>query len=136
MAVATLKKRAEFLRLRGGARFATPSFVLETRVRPEAGSRPSRTVAERTFPGPRFGFTVTKKLGGAVVRNRIRRRLKAAVGLLAPTLARAGHDYVLVARSAAYDRAFPEIKKDLERALQRVHHAAANPVKGKSSERG
>ncbi len=124
MAVETLKKRAEFLRLRGGARFATPSFVLETRP---AAAKCSEI---------RFGYTVTKKLGGAVVRNRIRRRLKAAVGLIAPELARPGYDYVLVARAAAYDRAFPEIKKDLERALQRVHHAAANPVKGKSSERG
>lgn len=124
VAVATLKKRAEFLRLRGGARFATPSFVLETRP----------AVADSTEI--RFGYTVTKKLGGAVIRNRIRRRLKAAVGLVAPELARPGHDYVLVARAAAHDRAFPEIKKDLERALQRVHHAAANPVKGKPSERG
>lgn len=130
MAVETLKKRAEFLRLRGGARFATPSFVLETK--PRDGNGP----AARSGAGARFGYTVTKKLGGAVVRNRIRRRLRAAVGLLAPALARPGYDYVLVARSAAYDRAFGELKKDLERALQRVHHAAANPVKGKSSERG
>lgn len=125
MAIETLKKRAEFLRLRGGARFATPSFVLET--------RPAAAGASAQI---RFGYTVTKKLGGAVVRNRIRRRLKAAVGLIAPSLARAGYDYVLVARPAAYDRVFAELKKDLERALQRVHHAAANPVKGKSPERG
>jgi len=123
VALTTLKKRAEFLRLRGGARFATPSFVLETRPRDGNADRSD---------GPadaRFGFTVTKKLGGAVVRNRIRRRLKAVVAALAPKLAQAGYDYVLVARSAAYDRAFPELKKDLERALQRVHHAAAAPAK-------
>ena len=125
MAVETLKKRAEFLRLRGGARFATPAFVLETREGPDAGRAQ-----------PRFGYTVTKKLGGAVVRNRIRRRLKAIVGQVAPKLARPGHDYVLVARRAAYDRAFTELKKDLERALQRVHHAAANPVNAKPPERG
>ncbi len=123
MAVETLKKRAEFLRLRGGARTATPSFVLETRPR-EAGRVDAR--GERPA-AVRFGYTVTKKLGGAVVRNRIRRRLKAAVGLVAPKLAHSGHDYVLVARLAAYDRAFPELKKDLERALQRVHHAAGHP---------
>ncbi|HEX2841424.1 ribonuclease P protein component [Hyphomicrobium sp.] len=116
--VATLKKRAEFLRLRGGARFATPSFVLETRPRLNV-----RDVAPAA--GPRFGFTVTKKLGKAVVRNRIRRRLKAAVALVAPGRAHSEHDYVLVARPAAFDRAFPDVKKDLERALQRVHHPAA-----------
>jgi ribonuclease P protein component len=119
VALTTLKKRAEFLRLRGGARFATPSFVLETKPRAEGSSGEAR-----------FGFTVTKKIGGAVVRNRIRRRLKSAVAALAPKLARADHDYVLVARLAAYDRAFPDLKKDLERALQRVHHPAAAPAKG------
>jgi len=104
---------------------------LETRPRGTAGD-------DAPGAGPnevRFGYTVTKKLGGAVVRNRIRRRLKAAVGLVAPKLARSGHDYVLVARLAAYDRAFPELKKDLERALQRVHHPAANPMKAKPPRR-
>lgn len=140
MAVETLKKRAEFLRLRGGARFATPSFVLETRPSEVHSVAPAQADAaadgvEMAGAEPadiRFGYTVTKKLGGAVVRNRIRRRLKAAVSLVAPKLALAGHDYVLVARPAAYDRAFADIKKDLERALQRVHHAAANPVKSKA----
>ena len=131
MAVETLKKRAEFLRLRGGARTATPSFVLETRPRGVARDE----VSGEAPSGVRFGYTVTKKLGGAVVRNRIRRRLKAVVGLVAPKLARSGHDYVLVARLAAYDRAFPELKKDLERALQRVHHPAATPMKAKPSGR-
>lgn len=123
MAFETLKKRSEFLRLRGGARFATPSFVLETRPAAAASGE------------ARFGYTVTKKLGGAVVRNRIRRRLKAVVGQVAPKLARPGHDYVLVARAAAYERAFADLKKDLERALQRVHHAAANSEKREASER-
>jgi len=129
VAVVTLKKRAEFLRLRGGARFATPSFVLETRPREAAFRAPP---AGGQADGARFGFTVTKKIGGAVVRNRIRRRLKAAVSLLAPKLARPGHDYVLVARLAALDRSFPDLKKDLERALHRVHHPAAALAKGKS----
>lgn len=120
MAIETLKKRAEFLRVRGGARFATPSFVLETRLRVEGPDS-----APRPLANARFGFTVTKKLGGAVDRNRIRRRLKAVVNVLAPDLARAGHDYVLIARVAARDRPFTEVKKDLERAFQRVHHPAA-----------
>lgn len=78
----------------------------------------------------RFGFTVTKKLGGAVVRNRIRRRLKAAVRAVQEGRAQPGHDYVVVARPAAFDRSFPELKKDLERALHRVHHAPAAPARG------
>jgi ribonuclease P protein component len=142
VAVATLKKRSEFLRLRGGARFATPSFVVETRPRISSVASPSSpeasepaahaTPAAQATDGPRFGFTVTKKLGGAVIRNRIRRRLKAVVGMVAPTLARSNHDYVLVARLAALDRTFADLKKDLERALQRVHHPAAVTKKERS----
>lgn len=115
MALVTLKKRAEFLRLRGGARFASPGFVLETKPRiegPPSGG------------GPRFGFTVTKALGGAVERNRIRRRLKAAVAEVAPGNAHSQHDYVLIARGAALRRSFTDLKKDLERAFQRVHQPA------------
>lgn len=136
MAVATLKKRSEFLRLRGGARFATPSFVVETRPRISSVASPSSPEASDpaalAADGPRFGFTVTKKLGGAVIRNRIRRRLKAVVGMVAPALARSNHDYVLVARLAALDRTFADLKKDLERALQRVHHPAAVTKKERS----
>ena len=89
---------------------------METRPRISAPACPGE---------PRFGFTVTKKLGGAVVRNRIRRRLKAAIALVAAALARPNHDYVIVARREALDRPFADLKKDLERALQRVHHPAA-----------
>lgn len=118
LALVTLKKRAEFLRIRGGARCATPSFVLETRPRavPE--------VASGDRAGPRFGFTVTKQIGGAVERNRIKRRLRAAVSLLGAGKAVPIHDYVLIARAGALSRPFADLQKDLERALQRVHHAA------------
>lgn len=111
----TLKKRSEFLRIRGGARSSTASFVLETKLRAEPDAAAGS--------GPRFGFTVTKQLGSAVTRNRIRRRLKAAVALAAASQARPGYDYVLIARSPALDRPFAELKKELEDALHRVHHA-------------
>lgn len=116
MPLTTLKKRSEFLRLRGGARAATPCFVLETKPR-VLGPRESPTVSLA-----RFGFTVTKALGNAVVRNRIRRRLKAAVAATAPVCALPGHDYILIARIGALDRPFEELKKDLELAFQRVRH--------------
>jgi ribonuclease P protein component len=109
----TLKKRAEFLRLRGGARCATPSFVLETRPRTTHDVEPATA---------RFGFTVTKATGNAVLRNRIRRRLKAAVSAVAPSVSDPRNDYVLIARSAAAKSPFSDLKKDLERAFQRVHH--------------
>lgn len=117
MPVVTLKTRAEFLAVRGGARCATPAFVLETKPRSaQQGGVPT---------GPRFGFTITKKLGNAVVRNRIRRRLKAALEPLTGQHAAATHDYVVIARLPAFDIPFALLQKDLERALQRVHHAGA-----------
>ena len=113
----TLKKRGEFLRLRGGARWANPCFVLE--------SKPREGEPDVSPQGPRFGFTVTKAMGGAVIRNRIRRRLKAAVAATAADRARPGHDYVVIARAAAGSRPFEDLKKDLEQAFQRVHHPSA-----------
>lgn len=116
MELATLKKRAEFLRVRGGARWSCASFTLEGKPRPPGQA------SVKGAGGARFGFTVTKKLGGAVVRNRIRRRLKAAVQELADQHVRAGFDYVVIAKRAALDQPFAALKKDLEDALHRVHH--------------
>jgi ribonuclease P protein component len=105
----TIKARADFLRIRGGAKWNTPGFLIET--------KPARTP---TGP-PRFGFTVTKKLGNAVMRNRIRRRLKEAVRLGQVTLAHAGYDYVIVGRPPAFDMAFERLVADVETGLRRVH---------------
>lgn len=119
MRLSTLKKRAEFQRVRGGGRYSTTSFVMEGKARPVLGPA----------LGPRFGFTVTKKLGNAVVRNRIRRRLRAALMELAPQRADQCFDYVVIARNAAFAQSFDQLKSELGSAFQRVH---SNPV-GKSS---
>jgi ribonuclease P protein component len=108
-----LKTRAEFIFVRGGARVVAPSFILQARARDETAHRELA----------RFGFTATKALGGAVARNRARRRLKEAVRLLAPKAAAEGYDYVLIARSGTLQRRFTELTKDLERALAKVHGA-------------
>jgi ribonuclease P protein component len=86
--------------------------VLEARLRPEDAAGPS---------GARFGFTVSKKIGGAVVRNRVRRRLRALAAALAPDQVRQGYDYVLIVRPGAVERAYGDLKADLEQALARVH---------------
>src|SRR5689334_21054234 len=70
--LATLKRRPEFQRVRTGARWATPAFVLEGKRR----EAPAPALAPAG--AARFGFTVSKQVGGAVERNRIKRRLKAA----------------------------------------------------------
>lgn len=120
--VKTLKKRSEFLRIRGGARWATSAFVLEAKPRPQQ-SKVEGERASSIEPGARFGFTVTKKTGSAVTRNRIRRRLKAAVAELAPKCARGDSDYVLVARTSAVSRPFTSLLADLEQAFVRVNRS-------------
>lgn len=102
--------------MRGGSRYTAPSLVLQARERPESESK-NRELA-------RFGFTATKTLGGAVIRNRARRRLKEAVRLTAPSHAVKGYDYVLIARTGTVQRPFTELIKDLERALAKVHEPA------------
>jgi ribonuclease P protein component len=115
MRLVTLKSRAEFLRVRGGLRWTSPGFVLEARESGESGGASL----------PRFGFTVTKRSGKAVVRNRIRRRLKAVVRELAAEHASAKFDYVLFARPAAIDRSFTDLRSDLITAFGRVHRGGA-----------
>jgi len=112
--LATLKRRSEFLRIRKGARFATPVFVLEAKRRVnETEDSPGQ--------GARFGFTVSKQVGIAVERNRIKRRLKAAVRDVVRDHARSDFDYVLIARRAALDAGFAVLVSDLIKALGRIH---------------
>jgi ribonuclease P protein component len=113
--IGRLKTRAEFLHVREGSRFAAPSLVLQARA------RDNKADAEHSVA--RFGFTASKALGCAVLRNRARRRLKEAVRIVGPTHATPGYDYVLIARAGTVQRRFTEITKDLERALTKVHQA-------------
>lgn len=114
MRLMTLKKRSEFQRVRGGGRWSAEAFVLEGKTRPE-----------QTIGGPRFGFTVTKKLGGAVVRNRIRRRLRAAITELAAQSAEPRFDYVVIARAPSLEQPFAKLRGDLQNAFKRVHAGQA-----------
>jgi ribonuclease P protein component len=74
--------------------------------------------------GARLGFTCTKKLGNAVVRNRIRRRIKEAARLVMEEVARPGFDYVLIGRASAENRAFEALKKDIISAVSKLHASA------------
>lgn len=114
--IGRLKTRAEFLHVKGGTRYAAPSLVLEARA------RANNKDVDRGLA--RFGFTATKTLGSAVVRNRARRRLKEAVRETAPAHAKGGYDYVLIARAGTVQRRFAELIKDLERAIAKVHAPA------------
>ena len=102
-----LKKRREFLRAASrGKRAARPGLVLQ---------------ALATEPGSlRLGFTVTKKVGNAVVRNRARRRLKEAARLSLPALGLSGWDLVLIGRDGTGKRPFGQLVGDLRGALKQA----------------
>ena len=112
-----LKRRADFQRTGRGRRSHTQTFTLQSLRRPESAPE----------TGARFGLTVTRKVGNAVVRNRIRRRLKEALRLTSALGAQPDHDYVLVARIDALARPFDLLKKDLARALGAAHSTGAKP---------
>ena len=77
---------------------------------------------------PRVGFTATKKIGNAVVRNRVKRRLRALARLMLAGQARPGHDYVLIGRAPTFSRAYPDLENDLSSALKRLHRTAHLPA--------
>jgi ribonuclease P protein component len=117
LAFGRLLKRGDFLAAAKGRRASTALLTLQARLRPDA-----------TEAAPRVGLTVTKKTGGAVERNRMRRRLRQAVRQIAPMAAKPGHDYVIVARQEVLGARFDTLLADLESAFRRVH--AASPGKG------
>ena len=116
--VVTLKKRAEFQRVRGGAKWSGPGFLLDARLRP----------AGFGGAGARFGFTITKKIGGAVERNRIRRRFREALRRLPAAALKADIDYVVVARRAALDMDFASLERDLAGAVAKVQRPVKPPA--------
>jgi ribonuclease P protein component len=107
----TLKKRGEFLATAArGRKFIASTLILQMLPRGD----------ENTQDAPRFGFTVTKKMGNAVARNRIKRRLRAALRQIAGAHALAGHDYVIISRNKALDCPFAELVRDMEFAFSRI----------------
>ncbi len=108
-----MKKRAEFLRAaQRGRKAAVGGLVLQALARDDAGPA-------------RIGFTVTKKVGNAVVRNRTRRRLKEAARLLLRDRPVVGTDLVVIGRDSTRSRPFPLLMDDVERALAKAGVALA-----------
>src|SRR6185503_996943 len=106
-----LKKRSDFLRLAKSPRkWAATGLVLQAAP---------RRAEDQELP-VRYGLTVSRKVGGAVVRNRARRRLRAAACAVLPEHAAPGHDFVLIGRPATVDRPYPALLEDLATALRRV----------------
>lgn len=111
--VGRLKRRAEFLRVAGVRRkFAAPGLVLQ--AAPYAGSP-----AEQGWT-LRIGFTASRRVGNAVQRNRVRRRLRAAAAAVMTRHARPAQDYVAIGRQATLTRPFADLMRDFETALRRL----------------
>ena len=102
----TLKKRADFLAANSGLRVARPGFVVL--ARPNGGL------------GKRVGYTVTKRIGNAVVRNRMKRRMRALARDLLPTEGLPDHDHVMIGREGGIERDFAAMRAELSVALERL----------------
>jgi ribonuclease P protein component len=105
-----MRKRADFLKTASARRQGTNGFLLQARDRADG------------TPMVRVGFTASKKIGNAVLRNRAKRRLRALAREVLSVRAKTGWDYVLVARpEATVIRSFSDLQADLTQALAAVH---------------
>jgi len=115
-----LKKRSEFLYVRDGFYAAKGGVVVQMR-------------ANTARKGIGMGFTATKKIGNAVIRNRAKRRLREAARALLPEFGLPGYDYVLIARNSTTARNWTELLDDTRKALITLSHRAAG-AKGNHKE--
>ena len=108
MPIERLKRRRDFLAAaKAGTSVATPGFVVQERRRSDGGPA-------------RVGFTVSRKVGGAVERNRLRRQLREIVRLSATISLTAGNDYVVIGRRAGLEIPFVNLTADFTGALKRL----------------
>ena len=118
-----LKNRQDFVRMnRRGKRASAVGLVVQVARTPDQPTPPPDEM------GFRVGFTATKKLGSAVIRNRVKRRLRVLADTWLPELAKPGHDFVLIGRQATAKRSFAALERDLHHALERLHMLRATPA--------
>ena len=114
-----IRKRADFLAANRGVRVARPGFVLL--AHPNGGL------------GKRFGVTVTKKIGNAVVRNRMKRRFRELLRAALPSAGLADHDHVLIGRETGVERDFARMGEELLAALTRAAAGKGDPARRRPS---
>lgn len=146
--VGRLKTRPEFLKVAAARRkWATPGLVLQAARRQPGDDRAALGVSPitasgvkasgavaREEPEVRVGFTVTRKVGNAVVRNRVKRRLRAAAAEVFGQHGRAGTDYVVIGRAATLTRPYDALRQDLEQAILKVERPGNGRGKGGGTE--
>jgi ribonuclease P protein component len=116
-----LRKRADFLAANRGLRVARPGFVLLVRSNEGLGKR--------------YGVTVTKKIGNAVVRNRMKRRFRELLRAALPEHGLPDHDHVLIGREGGIERDFAQMREELSAALARVAAGKGDPPRRKGGAR-
>jgi ribonuclease P protein component len=120
--IPVLTKRADFLAANAGLRNARAGFVLLTR--PNGGQ------------GMRYGITVSKKIGKAVVRNRMKRRLRELLRAALPTQGLPDHDHVLIGRATGIERDFHLMAQELSQALERARAGRGDPAGARRARKG
>jgi len=115
MAIERLKKRSEFLACAQAPSCAKGAVVVQARLRGDDS------------PVVRVGFTATKRIGGAVERNRAKRRMREAARRVLPELGRPGFDYVIIARGGTIGRPWVRLLDDVKSALIRLAADGAAP---------
>jgi ribonuclease P protein component len=117
-----LRHRTDFRAAAAGLRASVGTFVVQTRRRAEDGP-------------VRIGFTVSRQVGNAVERNRVRRRLREMVRLSQGSSMHDGHDYVLIGRRAALAVPFGQMRQELDTALSRIHDPERNTLQPRDESR-
>ena len=112
--LSVIRKRADFVAANRGLRVARPGFVLL--AHPNGGQ------------GKRYGVTVTKKIGNAVVRNRMKRRFRELLRAALPNLGLADHDHILLGREGGIERDFAVMRDELVAALSRAASSISTTI--------
>ena len=113
--ITIIRKRADFLAANRGLRNARAGFVLLTRANEGQGKR--------------FGVTVTKKIGNAVVRNRMKRRFRELLRAALPDEGLSDTDHVLIGREGGVERDFAAMRAELSQALARAREGKGDPAR-------
>lgn len=131
--IAVLQRRADFLAANRGLRIARPGFVLLVRPNAVAATGPDDQAdgAPSSGLGTRYGVTVTKKIGNAVVRNRMKRRFRELLRDALPTEGLPDHDHVLIGREGGVERDFAQLRVELSAALARARAGKGDPPRNR-----
>ena len=119
--VTGLKKRAQFLKIAATRiKYVAPGLILQGR------NHTSEEIKSPKISDLRLGFTVSKKVGNAVVRNRVKRRLKAAARAILLEKSPKNLDLVIIGRQNTLKRPFSDLLADMEKALEKIHLPKSN----------